>query len=58
MKFYEKKIPIYENCMISIFRQPGTLSKKYSKTANSAGRSVLRGLVEPKEERVFRRADG
>ena len=25
MKLYEKKLPIYENCMISIFGQPGSL---------------------------------
>ena len=24
MKLYEKKFPIYENCMINIFGQPGT----------------------------------
>ena len=25
MKLYEKKFPIYENCMIRIFGQPGLL---------------------------------
>ena len=25
MELYEKKIPIYENCMISIFGQPGQM---------------------------------
>ena len=27
MKSYEKKFPIYENCMINIFGQPGQESK-------------------------------
>ena len=28
MELYEKKIPIYENCMISIFGQPGLSDKR------------------------------
>ena len=28
MKLYEKKFPIYENCMVSVFGQPGFLKPK------------------------------
>ena len=28
MELYEKKFPIYENCMISIFGQPGQFGSK------------------------------
>ena len=35
MKFYEKKFPIYENCMISIFGQPGKLTTLLLTSDNS-----------------------
>ena len=34
MKLYEKKFPIYENCMISIFGQPGNILKNFFKVEN------------------------
>ena len=33
MKLYEKKFPIYENCMISIFGQPGSVINYFRKNA-------------------------
>ena len=35
MKLYKKKFPIYENCMISIFGQPGRVASVHEYSSRS-----------------------